>query len=299
MSIPAALQAHYDSGSTALAFALLLQRPDGETFGFTSCSKPLVLDVTPWDALPWRLAGRTAFEFNAEQGLAISQIVSTAGFEVDNGEITTLDDGTFFDRNDILSGRWDGALWRIFRYRWDLDTPTIANDVETLHQGKVGEFKLGETTIKMELRSLKQGLQQPVGIVSQPTCRARFGSQGLGQCNVDPTPFTHDLEVTAVTDKRIFTASGAAQPEDYFGGGVLTWSTGLNAGISAQVSTFDAGVFTFVLPMVFDVAPGDTFTAVAGCRKRRDEDCLDKYNNVVNFQGEPDRPTRDFVVSGT
>lgn len=299
MSIPAALQAHYDSGSTSLAYGLLLQRTDGELFGMTSCSKRLVMDITPWGALPWNLAGETAFEFDEKQGLDISQIVSTAGFEVDNAEITTLDDGSLFSRDDILAGRWNGTLWRVFRYRWDVETPTIADDVEVLHQGKVGEFRLTETTITVELRSLKQGMQQPVGIVSQPTCRVRFGSMGLGMCNVDPGPYTHIFTVTAVTDKRTFTASSAIQGDDHFGAGVLKWLDGENAGLSAQVSTFSGGVFTFVLPMVFDIQVGDEFSVVAGCRKRRDEDCLNRYANVVNFQGEPDRPTRDFVVSGT
>jgi len=35
---------------------------------------------------------------------------------------------------------------------------------------------------------------------------------------------------------------------------------------------------------------------VAGCRKRLDEDCRLKFDNVLNFQGEPHRPTVDAIT---
>lgn len=300
MTVPAALQTHYDSGTTCMANAVLIQRADGSLFGFTSCSKPLVLDLTPWDELPWILDGETAFVFDASQGLDVSQMVSTSGLEVDNGEVTTLDDGSIFTKEDILAGRWRNARWILFRYRWDIETPTIANDVEVRQQGTIGEFKIGTVYLTIEFRGLKQGLQQAVGEVSQPTCRARFGSMGLKMCNVDPAPYTHSLAVTtSAGDKRNFTSSGAGQAADYFGAGVLTWLTGLNAGLSLSISTFESGAFMLSLPTIFPIQIGDTFSAVAGCRKRRDEDCWQRYDNAVNFQGEPDRPTRDFVISGT
>jgi uncharacterized phage protein (TIGR02218 family) len=297
--IPAALQAHYDTGQTALATALLIQRKDGALFGITSCSVPLVLDLTPWDTLPWALTGQTAFEFDARQGLDLKTIESTAGFEVDDSELQTLNDGTLFTEADILAGRWAEARFRLFLYRWDVAVPTIANDVEVLKVGSFGQTYPGRDIIRQELRCLKELLQHPVGIVSQPTCRARFGSQGSGQCNKDPAPFTFSLTVTAVASNLVFTASAATQAADYFGAGELTWTSGQNDGLSAQINQFSAGVFTLAAPMIGTVAIGDTFTAIAGCRKRRTQDCVAKFANGLNFQGEPDRPTTDRVVSGT
>lgn len=297
-AIPAPLQAHYDTGSTCMASALLIQRADGEVFGFTSASRPLVLDLTPWDAEPWDLAGLTAFEFTSSQGLDFSSLESTAGFEVDNAEITTLNDGSLFTTDDILAGRWRGARFRIFLYRWDVAAPTIAADVETLKVGTLGEAKPLSTVVTVELRCLKQQLQQAVGAASQPNCRSRVGAQGPGQCNLDLAPYTHTFTVTSVASKGQFTASAATQAADYFGYGVLTWLTGLNRKLAMQVSTFEAGVFTLSAPMVFNVAVGDTFQAVAGCRGRFIEDCKNKFNNGPNFQAEPHRPTRDRVVSG-
>lgn len=293
-AIPAALQAHYDSGATSLAYAILIQREDGELFGFTGHDQPLVMDLSPWDSASWDLAAETAFSFDASQGLDVSTIVTTAGFNVDNLELNTLDDGTLFDRDDVQAGRWRNAKFRIFRYRWDVAT-TIANDVETLIRGTFGEITLGDTTITIELRGIAQKLQQPVGIVSQQTCRARLGDVGVGRCNQDLTAFTFECTVSSVTDKQVFTSEDATQPADYFGEGIVTWLTGNNAGVSQKVRAFEAEAFTLVLPMVLNIEVGDTFTAVAGCRKRL-ADCRDKFNNVVNFQGEPHRPTVDDIT---
>lgn len=296
--IPAALQAHYDTGSTCMATALLIQRVDGELFGLSSASRKLTLDLTPWDVAPWDLAGETAFEFNNSKGLDLSAVVSTAGFEVDNGEFTVLNDGGLINEADVLAGRWRGARYRFFLWRWDVATPTIANDVETLKVGTIGEGRVQQATLVLELRCLKQPLQQPVGIVTQPTCRARFGSQGGGQCNIDMTGRTFLLTVTSVSDdKRTFTCSAATQEADFFGNAQGQWNTGLNHGLGFQVVSFESGQFTLAARTVFSIQVGDTLTIDEGCRKRP-QDCVAK-GNKVNFQGEDHAPTRDRVISGS
>lgn len=287
-TIPAALQAHYDACGTSVSHALVIQRTDGQLFGFTSNDRPFSMDVTPWGY------ASSALAFDARQGLMASNLVSTAGFAVDNMELTTLDDGSLFQRDEVLAGVWRNAQWRIFRYRWDVPTPTIATDVETLHRGTVGEITLGATTIKVELRGLKQLLQQSVGEVSTKTCRNRLGD---GRCRVDLTPWTHAGVITGVADKRTFTATGLVQGEDYFGEGLLTFTTGANTGLSQKVRSHAAGgVLTLVLPMVMTVAVGDQFYIVAGCRKRLMDDCKGKFGNVLNFRGEPHRPTTDDLT---
>lgn len=294
-TIPAALQAHYDTGQTCLTVGLLIQRLDGEVFGLSMCSVPLVLDLTPWDLPPWDLAGLTAFEFESASGMEAIAIQSSAGFDVDDGQLIALNKGQMFTEADILAGRWYGARFRIFIYRWDVASPTIADDVEVLKVGTFGEIQIDPLTLKVELHCLKRRLQQSVGMVSQPTCRARFGDE---LCRVDLTPYTHTLTVTGVSDSRTFTCSGATQGADAFGNGRVTFTTGFNERLSATVETFAAGVFTLDAPLIYPIQVGDTLIAVEGCRKRFQEDCVVRYSNGVNFQGEPHRPTRDRILSG-
>lgn len=291
-TLPATLLAHNATGYTRTAFALLLAREDGTLLGFTSADVPFDMDVTPWGLADDSLT------FTATQGLAVSNIVATAGLEVDNLELTTLDDGTVFTHDDVRAGRWRGTRFWLFKYRLDVATPAIGTDVDVRMAGTLGEVTLGDATVTVELRGLAQRLQQPVGIVSSKTCRSRLGATGLGQCNKDLTAFTHALTVTAVASSQQFTASAATQAADYFGEGLVTFNTGALAGTTHKVRDFAAGgVFTLTLPAALAIAVGDTFTAVAGCRKRLTEDCKTKFSNVVNFQGEPHRPTTDDLTT--
>lgn len=81
----------------------------------------------------------------------------------------------------------------------------------------------------------------------------------------------------------------------YFDFGVLTWTSGLNNGLSMEVKNYVPGIIVLALPMPFDIAVGDTYSMHAGCDKRL-ETCRDRFNNIVNFRGEPYLPGIDKVV---
>jgi hypothetical protein len=65
----------------------------------------------------------------------------------------------------------------------------------------------------------------------------------------------------------------------------------------AKIRTFASDTFNLVLPMTRDVEIGDEYETIVGCTKRRDEDCFTRFDNVVNFQGEPDRPGVDALTA--
>ncbi len=80
-------------------------------------------------------------------------------------------------------------------------------------------------------------------------------------------------EVTAVTNRISFTASGIGVEEDFFARGWIEWLTGDNAdkGVKSPVATDDgAGVLKLYRPTIEDIAVGDTFTIHAGCDKSKD-----------------------------
>ncbi|MOA50801.1 hypothetical protein D3C78_1738690 [compost metagenome] len=45
----------------------------------------------------------------------------------------------------------------------------------------------------------------------------------------------------------------------------------------------------------YPIQVGDQYVMIPGCRKRRDEDCIPKFNNAINIQAEPDMPTESQV----
>jgi hypothetical protein len=96
-----------------------------------------------------------------------------------------------------------------------------------------------------------------------------------------------------------YQGGGTVSPQGesgYFAYGTVTFTSGLNAGLSMEVKQSAPGGFVLQLPMPYDIAPGDTFSAVAGCSGRFKEDCQTKFNNVINFRGEPYLPGLDHVL---
>lgn len=154
------------------------------------------------------------------------------------------------------------------------------------------------------------------------TAWSRFGVvASLGNPNQEFTcywPYGRDSRVDTGVNPSV-----TASPNTWFVDGILTWETGLNAGLSIEVQRYDAGSdgFTLHLPMGFPISVGDKFRVYAGCSKLigvkpdkiqqtsvygqfpntvltvTDPDgCFPKFNNAVNYRGEPYIPGVDFLV---
>ena len=274
-TLPTNLAAHVATRETTLATALKITRTDATVFGFTSH------DVS--DTI-------SGVVYSANPGLVVTDIMIAANAAVGNLELTTLHDGTVFTTADIFNGVWRNAAFIIFRYNW----ASLGDGIDTLLAGTLGEVTLQQNTVVVELRDLRQYLQQPVGAASSKNCRARLGD---AKCAKVLTSFTYTGTLTAAASNQVFTDSDRGEATAWFDEGVITWTGGANNGLSAKIKSFAAiagspstgGVFTLALPMYGTVAIGDTYSVVAGCRKRLSEDCVTKFSNVLNFQGEPHR----------
>jgi uncharacterized phage protein (TIGR02218 family) len=283
-TLPGALATHVAQPTTTLAHALRITRTDGQVFGFTSADTDVTISSVLYESAP---------------GLVVSSIATSAGLNVDNLELSTLDDGTVFNRTEVLAGLWNNAAFSLFRYNW----ASPSDGIDTLMAGTLGEVTLRRSTIVAELRGLQQYLQQPVGNVSTKTCRARFADYPVPvsdtvRCRLTAASFTFAGTVTTATSNQQFTATALTQAADYFGEGIVVWTSGPNANLSQKVKAHTTGgVITLSLPMLFTVAVGHTFDIIAGCRKRLDEDCDVKFSNVLNFQGEPHAPTVDAFTA--
>jgi uncharacterized phage protein (TIGR02218 family) len=286
----AGLAASYASGSTSLCACLRVHRTDGVVALFTAADQ----NVT--------VGGEV---YLAATGLSVTNLVVQAGMAVDNMEMPVLPDETSYPQVDILAGQWDNAEFWLFEC--DYTDATIAagsavgvasrNDINLLKRGNCGESETLRSTRKFELRGLKQRLQQSVGEVTSKTCRYRLGDE---RCLVDleasPSVWVFTHVVTAVASGHVFTCAGATEASDFFGDGIALSLDGENATYSRKIKSFAAGVFTLALEMPFPIFPGDTFRFTAGCRKRWDEDCKQKFDNLLNFGGEKDIPGPDAIT---
>jgi uncharacterized phage protein (TIGR02218 family) len=76
----------------------------------------------------------------------------------------------------------------------------------------------------------------------------------------------------------------------------VTFLTGANAGAQREIRLHGEDGQLFVYdPLPFDIEVGDDVRLVAGCDKTL-ATCRDKFNNVINFRGEPFIPGPGYMV---
>ena len=280
-TIPIALAAHYETGCTTVAAGLVITRDDASVFRWTSHDRDVTIDGNLYSAAP---------------GLDVTAIVTSMGLAVNNLELRILYDDDVITRADLLAGLWDNAQYELFEFNWA--SPT--DGMNPITSGRLGEISINTTSgYVVELRSKSQALQRPVGDVLQLTCRYRFGSQARpdGLCMVSLAAYTVTGTLTSVSSNQVFTDTARTEADDWFGEGVLTMTSGPNAGYSRKVKLYASDQFTLALAMPFTVSVGNTYSVYAGCRKRFDEDCKTKFSNALNFGGEPHGQGVDAITA--
>lgn len=277
-SLSVALKAHYAQPVTTIARCWKVTRTDDQVFGFTDFSLDLTVDGVLYEKAT---------------GITASNIKTSNKLDVDNLEVDSVLSADTITDTDLLAGLWDYAYVEIFEVNW----ADLTMGINPQRSGRIGEVRTGRTRFTAELRGLTQGLAQTIGSVYGVNCDADLGD---ARCKVDLSGFTATPTVTAVTDNANFTASALTHGTTYFDFGKVTFSTGLNAGLSMEVKTFlSGGSIELQLPMPYDVAIGDAFEIVAGCDKLP-ATCRDKFNNIINNRGYGMFvPGTDSMVSGT
>jgi uncharacterized phage protein (TIGR02218 family) len=279
-TLPAGMQAHLDSGATTLAWCWRLTRADGVRFGFTDHDRDLAFDGT---------------DFEAGSGFAGSEIKQSLGLSIDNLDASGALNSQRLNEGDLAAGLFDDARVEIWRVNWADPAQRVL-----VMAGSVGEVKRGEGAFTAELRSLAHYLNQEKGRSFQYACDATLGS---AQCGIDLGGGAYHAAgiVTAADARWLFRASGLeALAADWCVGGLVTWTSGDNAGRAMEVKrhalTGGEAEIELWRSMASPIAPGDGFTITAGCDKTF-ATCKAKFDNAVNFRGCPHIPGNRYVVS--
>lgn len=269
-----ALANHQAQETTSLTQCLRVERKDGTVVGVNMTSRS------------FNYLGET---YSAREGVSPAAIESQADGAVQNTEVNGFLSEDFATEEEIVGGLWDNAFVTLF----ELNYRDLSMGHMSLMSGWLGDVSAGRTMFNAELRSLGQALQQQLGDVYQPMCRAKLGDS---MCKVDVESMRVTSTLTAVSTRRTFTDSARSEASDWFGAGVFRVLAGAYTGMEMEVHAFEAGVYTLALPLPFDPTVGMAYSVIPGCRKRHERgglfpagisDCRDKFNNVINFQGEP------------
>ncbi|MDF1716413.1 MAG: DUF2163 domain-containing protein [Antarcticimicrobium sp.] len=275
-----AFRAHVESGVTTLCRCLALTRSDGVQMGFTDHDRTLTFD---------------GITFRAETGLSAQAVQQATGLAVDNTEaIGALSDAGLRDE-EIEAGRFDGAEVRAWLVNWaDVSVRWLQ------FRGTLGEIRRGGGAFHADLRGLTQALNRPLGRIYQTACTAVLGDGG---CRFDLTTpgYAEERAVEGVEGARVFRWNDLSGFEPgWFARGRLEVlsgaAAGLWGGIKRDETDAEGREIALWEPLRAKIAPGDLLRLEAGCDKRM-ETCRLKFNNLRNFQGFPDIPGEDWVVS--
>lgn len=279
-AIPSSMQAQLDAGVSTLCHCWRIDPVFGAPIGFTDHDNDIMFDGVVFEAA------------SAFQGTTIER---SLGLAIDNLTAAGALQSHRIREEDIDGGVYDGATARLFLVDWrDVDTRLL------LFKGEIGEISHGSVGFEVELRGLSEPLNRPLGRRFMKVCDAEVGD---AHCRFDLSSvgFRGEGSVISIADSRTILVSGLTTFEDrWFDEGVLTWTTGENAGRRVRVrSHLGAGADTrleLFEPPVRQPAANDAFLVAAGCDKRA-ETCRAKFSNFLNFRGFPFIPGDSWIAA--
>lgn len=272
------LEADIAEECTTLAHLLRITRTDGTIVRLTDANDDLVV------------GGQTYF---ADPSFTTSAVFTSASMSTSQNVTLTMPMTTgAVEEADVRAKRFAAAQAEIFIVNYANTT----HGVMALFNGTFGSIKLCDKhCISVEIVPAGSALGAKAfgGEVYQSTCR---NSLGDGDCQVDLTAARVAFTVDTV-DGAVFTASElTANDDEHFTQGFIEWLTGDNEGLKSMVaqSVQATGTVKLVAATANPIKVGDTGYAYPGCDKLP-QTCFEKFDNIVNFDGEPHVPSSDII----
>ncbi len=274
-TISTQLAASLGNPELTLATCWKATRTDGVVMGFTDHDSDLTIN---------------GLTYEASSGYTRSALQVTSTLAVDNLTLDAALDSSRITDADLRAGLWDDAEILIFLVDW---TNPSAGSI-LLKRGMIGQVQITRPVYSAELRGLTQKAQQQIIELTSPGCRAQLGD---ARCRVPLSTLSGIGEVQSTTDWRHFADASRSEATGYWNGGLLTFTSGANTGISMEVTGFtgETGLFELYLPMGRAIAVADAYLVTPGC-DRQFTTCQSKFNNAVNFRGECLLPGLDQIL---
>lgn len=281
-TVPVGLASHLTGEVTTLAWAWQITRTDGVILRFTAHDNDLTI------------GGET---YLCATGFSADSIQTGSRLAADTSNVTSLLGMSGINGQDLRNGCFDYAEVLLMIVNWADPTTGLIK----LRRGWLGEATLTPTgTFKSELRGMTQVFSQSVGQLYSPECRADLGDARCGLNMTLGAGWTVPFTVASVIDRFTVTVT-LTEPravDGWFADGLLRWLTGPNAGRAIEVRTWvrSTNTVTLYLPCGFVPVIGDTGQIQPGCDKRLNTCGAGKFNNVINFRGEPFLPGMDKLL---
>ena len=247
-----------------------IHRRDGVTLGFTTHDRDLWFGGVLHRAAP---------------GMLPSAIRRTTSLADDQAEVEGALGHDTIRAEDIAAGRFDAA--RIESGVVDWHTLEHAS----LYSGAIDTVTQDAAGFSAQLKSVKADLDYDPIPLTSPTCRARFCGPG---CGLSAQSFTQRIAIAAVDYAGNRVTVPLASPADYLRG-ELRFLDGPQAGACFSIIAVAGADLELDQSLVAGIEPGTIALVRQGC-DRTIATCAGRFDNAINFQGEPHLPGNDLLT---
>lgn len=294
VSFPSALKERCMMNPTTVQVGVYCVRKDGFSIGLTSYPQRVRIPYGTQGVLDVPMPG---IRLEPAPGIIPKAIVSKSSLEVDNSQFDGFLTPDIFDERELESGLWEDAKVLLFVF----DPAMISAGTGFLGYGRAGKAKfISDGSFSIELRSLEDFLQQPIGDRISKTCRNPTLGQGTCPVNLDGkdskgNDLRANVQLTSVPSlpegrTKLVSTSLTSFPDHHFDRGMVFFMSGENEGVTREVREFDnAGILYLWEPVPKPLAVEDSIRVDCGCDKRW-ETCIGRYalhGAPERFNGEP------------
>lgn len=151
--------------------------------------------------------------------------------------------------------------------------------------GFISSIITNETTIELTILQNIAKLNNSIGELFSPLCRECFGSK---KCSIDLNKYKTTGKILEIISSNCFVGDHQQiKPTNinYYEYGMVKFTSGKLKNITFQIKNEQNGTI-YLLQTTNILSVDDTYEIFTGCNKTL-KMCKEKFNNVINFRGEP------------
>lgn len=270
--LTSAITSHIKSELTTVAICWRITLSNGKVISFTEHDNEI--DIHGEKYVPAVLVNSTAVE--SLSGLLPNNL---------NIEISLTDGSVASSESKYYEGASVDAMIVNF-----MDSHS---DIINIFSGYITSIISTPVSLKAKIQSYSDHLNNTIGEIYSPLCRANFCDS---RCKLSAENFSFISHIDAMINEVTFFSEDIKNKENgIFNYGYIEVISGADSGDILYIKENHEGIVILSTMPKNKLNQGDKYKAIVGCDKKF-ETCVNKFNNAVNFRGEPHIPNYDDLL---
>lgn len=273
-NLPAALEAELEGRAYGICRLIEIRRKSGAITRLAEHQDDIVIAGATYAKARGFRVSSMPFVLNSSSTTVTFEVVA-----VDGGSV---------DPDELRNGRYDSAGIIISACSHLLP----ANGLIPLFRGQFADVNFSDTGLaRVSVEGLLSKARKLVVEHYSPMCRTFFGD---ARCKVPLGPLTQAGTVTAISGYNVNISGAAASASaGHWRLGLIIPTSGLGVGDAFEIREWNSPVVKTFIPAVGKITAGDQVNLIPGCDFTRGPKGCGRWNNIINYRGEPYVPGGD------